>query len=275
MILWIHMKRKVSTLDFLTAHPVFSLAEAVESLEVPAGPKALLARLTYHVGRGRIRRITRGVYAVVPAGVDPRRLRPDPFLVTAKTRPDAVFSHHSALELLGVAQSLWGRVTAFTRRPRPSLTVGAVTVLLLPDPGPLRAGRRRALGTRVVDREGTLLRATGPERTLVEGFRRPARVGGLEELVRSCTGFPTLDLDLLHEVLAAYRSRTLWASVGWFLERHQRTFAVSERVLRGLERRRPRSPQYLPRATRGGRFYRRWNLVLPDSLTRPGGPDEP
>ena len=46
-----------------------------------------------------------------------------------------------------------------------------------------------------------MLETTGPERTLVEGFRRPALSGGLEELVRSASAFPTLDLGLLGKVL--------------------------------------------------------------------------
>jgi hypothetical protein len=43
--------------------------------------------------------------------------------------------------------------------------------------------------------------STGPERTLVEGFCRPSLAGGLEKLVRSASGFSTLDLDLLEKVL--------------------------------------------------------------------------
>ncbi len=48
---------------------------------------------------------------------------------------------------------------------------------------------------------------TGPERTLVEGFRRPGLVGGLEELVVPAAGFATLDLEQLEEVLRRYGVR--------------------------------------------------------------------
>lgn len=48
------------------------------------------------------------------------------------------------------------------------------------------------------------LRVTGPERTLIDGFRRPDLVGGLPELVESAAGFPVMDLPLLFDLLEAH-----------------------------------------------------------------------
>lgn len=107
---------------------------------------------------------------------------------------------------------------------------------------------------------------TGPERTLVEGFRRPALVGGIEELVESAIGFPTLDLSLLEQILLGYDIAVLWAAAGWFLDRYKKTFEVNEEYLKKIERRCPRSPQYLERNLRGGRLASRWNLIVPDSM---------
>ena len=52
---------------------------------------------------------------------------------------------------------------------------------------------------------GKLFETTGPERTLAEGFRRLALTGGLEELVRSASAFPTLDLDLLGALASRWK----------------------------------------------------------------------
>ena len=68
---------------------------------------------------------------------------------------------------------------------------------------------------------GPLLTTTGPERTLVEGFRRPALAGGVPELIDSARKFPVLDLELLEEVLVRYKVANPGAAVGWFLERHR------------------------------------------------------
>ena len=43
---------------------------------------------------------------------------------------------------------------------------------------------------------------------------------------------------------------------------------------RCAERRRPRSPQYLERGTRGGVLASRWNLILPEVLVSAGEPNE-
>lgn len=271
----IAMRRKVQTPDFFATHPVFSLEEAARALEPPGGRAGTVERLKYHLAAGRLVRVAREIYAVVPPDVAAERYQPDPFLVAAAIRPEGVFSYHSALELLGAAHSVWNQCTLFAQQRRRPLALGATSLRFLDHPKPLRSSRRRHLGTRRVERRGRLLRVTGPERTLAEGFRRPDLVGGLEELVVSAAGFPTLDLELLEEVLRRYRVRSLWAAVGWFLERFHRTFHVPEVTLRRLERHRPSAPQYLVRDSRGGALAPRWNLILPRELTRVSEPDEP
>lgn len=268
------MERKVKTADFFASHPVFSLDEAVHALAPPGGRAGTVERLKHHLETGRLKLVARGLYAVGPAGVATDRFRPDPLLAAAAARPDGVFSHHSALELLGAAHSVMNLCTLYTEHRRRSLVLEGATVRFLDHPGALRTGRRRHLGTRRFERRGGLLEATGPERTLVEGMRRPLLAGGLEELVRSVSGIPTLDLDLLTDVLRCYDAANLWAATGWFIERFQQSFHVPARVLGRFERHRPRSPQYLERGRRGGTLVARWNLVLPDSLVHPGEADE-
>ena len=265
----------MKTAEFFSAHPVFSLDEAARTLAPPGGRSGAVERLKHHLESGRLTLVARGVYAVVPGGISPTRFRPDPVLVAAAARPDGIFSHHSALELLGVAHSAWNQCTLYTMRRRRPLAMDGTVIRFFDDPEPLRTKRSRHLGTRRVERRGKLFETTGPERTLVEGFRRPALTGGLEELVRSASAFPTLDLDLLDAILRRFAVGNLWAATGWFLERFRQNFAVPDRVLARIERQRPRSPQYLERGHRGGALASRWNLILPEVLMRPGEADEP
>ena len=53
----------------------------------------------------------RGLYAVIPPGADPDFFPVDPFLVAAKLSPDAVLSHHTALEFHGKAYSVHALLT--------------------------------------------------------------------------------------------------------------------------------------------------------------------
>ena len=183
-------------------------------------------------------------------------------------------SINGALDLLGVAHSDWNVATVFTARRRRKLALGRLEIRFLSHPTVLVRKRLEELATRRVERQGSLLRVTSPERTLVEGFRQPSLVGGLSELIDSAAGFGVLDLELLDRVLLAYGQRSLWASVGWFLERFRETFFVPARYLSRLEERKPRSPQYLPRGLDSGSYVSRWNLVLPTNVVGEREPNE-
>lgn len=264
----------MKTVDFFALYPVFSLEEAAKALAPPGGRAGAVERLKYHLAAGHLKLVTRELYAVVPAGASPEGFQPDPFLVAVAARVDGTFSHHSALELLGAAHSTWNQCTLYTDKRRRPLKTGGMTIRFLDHPAALRGRVPVDFATRKVERQGKLLRVTGPERTLVDGFSRLDLVGGLEELVVSAGGFPTLELRILKEVLERYGVGKLWGAVGWFLEQHKRAFEVSEFYLLELEKRRPSSPQYLAIGARGGTFSARWNLIVPEALLRQGGADE-
>jgi hypothetical protein len=258
-------KRQVGTESFLERHPVFRLEQAARAFG-HQDRRATLERLRYHVSAGRLKQVTRGVYARVPLGVDPHSFRPDAYLVALALRPDGVFSHHSALELLGAAHSEWNVVTVLTTRRREPLQLDGQSIEFLAPPAALLRSHQPGLGVQGVDRMGETLRVTGHERTLLDGFRDPGHVGGPAELVESAAGFPVLDLGLLDQLLEAYAEKRLYAATGWFLERYQRTFSVPDDFACHLEEKRPRSPQYLLRGQRGGQLAKRWNLIVPEEL---------
>lgn len=268
-------KRQVSIQSFFESHPVFTLDQACEVLRPAAAASdvaTVRARLKYHLKTGRVRSVARGVYVVVPRGATAESSVPDPFLVALAARADAIFSHHSALELLGTAHSAWSVCTAFTASRRVTLHLRGATVRIFPHPTALARSAKIDLGTQRVEWRARLLRVTGPERSLVEGFRQPDLVGGVTELVSSAAGFPTLDIDLLATLLECYSLRRLWAAVGWFLEVHAHAFGVNSAVLERFEQHRPKAPIYLARGARGGAMVARWNLVLPPDVGR-GDPD--
>jgi predicted transcriptional regulator of viral defense system len=266
---------RVDTATFLQTRTVFSLDEADRALGAAGGRKGARERLKYAARQGRVKRVAGGVYATVPAGVSPKEFQADPFLVAATLRRDAIFTHHSALELLGAGHSEWRLCTAAAARRHSGIDLGGIELRFLSHPAVLARRGLSALGTRSVTRLDRELRVTGPERTLLDGFRQPELVGGLAELVESAAGFSVLDLELLVEVLDAYGQKKLWAAVGWFLDRHRSTFFADEALLERCAGEVPKKPQYLVRSERNGVLARRWNLMLPAHLVLAGEPDEP
>ena len=261
--------------SFFYTNPVFSLDQAVQSLGDGKNRRAMVDRLKHHVLNRRLKHVTRGIYAVVaPPGLDSEKFRPDPYLIGVSLRSDAVFSHHSALELLGASHTVWSTITLYSARRRKSLNADGIKYSVSLHPTEMVDSNGASVGTRRVEHGGKILITTGPERTLVEGFRKPALVGGLEELVNSARGFPVLDLSLLENILERFGTARLWAAAGWFLERFRAEFHVPGEFLDNFERRKPRGTQYTERKSRGGSFVKRWNLILPASLANKSTPDE-
>src|SRR5439155_16347291 len=110
--------------SFWASHPILSLDEFCA---VATGPKpsrhAAMRRLRYAVRRGRLTLVERGLYAVVPPGV--HRFTPDRFLVAAALRQDAVLAYHSALDLLGLAHSVYRDVFYLTARQRKDIRLSS------------------------------------------------------------------------------------------------------------------------------------------------------
>ena len=269
--IWLAM----DTSTFLQTHRVFNLDEAVQALAPAGGRKGTLERLKYAARRGKLKMLARGVYASVPPGVQPDSYQPDRFLAAAAMRPDAIFSHHSALELLGAAHSAWRLCTAYSTRRSQSFDLNGLELRFMSRPQRLVRCAASESGTRTVHRLDRELCVTGPERTLIDGFRRPDLVGGHAEFVESAAGFSVLELPLLFELLDAFRQKVLWAAVGWFLDTYRETFFVSDDDLALIEKLVPRNPLYLVRNQRGGVLVRRWNLIVPDALLEGKEPDEP
>jgi hypothetical protein len=238
------------------------------------GRKATLERLKYAAGRGKLKMLARGIYASVPPGADPAKFQPDRFLTAVALRPNSVFSHHSALELLGAAHSEWRLCTAYSERRSQQFHLDGFEMRFLSHPQRLVRRQATELGTRAVYRLNRELRVTGPERTLLDGFRRPDLVGGYAEFVESAAGYSVLELPLLFELLDAFGQKVLWAAVGWFLDTYRSTFFVSDDDLALIEKQVPKTPLYLERNQRGGVLIRRWNLIVPDVLVSGKEPDE-
>jgi hypothetical protein len=251
---------------FLARSPVFTLGELAAARGNGKGRAAARNQLKRHLARGRVKGVARELYAAVPHGVDPERFVPDPFLVAAAARPDGVFAYHSALELLGVAHSVWQECTLHCDRRRAPLRVASTRVLFLSTPTALRSRRAQTVATRHVPRATRHLVTTGPERTVVEGLRQPHRVGGLDELLESIAGLPMLDFRLLELVLEIYDERTLWAAAGWISDLHREAWSTPRNFLDECRRRRPLRSQYLVRGLRGGRLLRDWRLIVPAHL---------
>jgi predicted transcriptional regulator of viral defense system len=255
--------------EFFRKHPVFTgedLAKHLSSLG-EIGGRAQEALLAYHRKTGRIVRIRRGLYAVIPLGAGADSYPVDPFLVAAKLTPDSVLSHHTALEFHGKAYSVHTHITYSASRPLGPLKFRSHVFRGTKFPHALVRARKVHAGVSTAERAGMELRVASLERTLVDVLDRPDLSGSWEEIWRSLELVEFFDLDKVVEYAILIGNATTVAKVGFFLEQHREPLMVEDRHLKELHDLRPRQPHYLDRARRAsGRLVSQWNLVVPSEV---------
>ena len=256
-------------LAFFSAHPVFSRAELTAHLwahRSPA-PEAVDACLRYHVRAGHLLKLRRGLYAVVPAGMEPGASPVDPYLLASRLASDAVLGYRTALGFHGKAHSVFQEFHFLTgTAPRPFQFRGQGFRAVVFPQKLVRADKQR-FGVETCDRAGLDVAVTGLERTLVDVFDRPDLGGGIEEVWRSLETVEFFDLEVVTEYALLLGNATTVAKVGFYLETHRERLMASDAHLARLRRRRPRRPHYFEKRGVGkGRLVAGWNLVVPESV---------
>lgn len=251
--------------EFFSAHPVFTHEEVVAFLrkDKARSPKTREALLAYHQEQGRILRVRRGLYCVVPPGAEPATCPVDAYLLAAKMTDDAVLAYHTALEFHGKAYSVFAELQYLTDRAARPVTFRSYRFRPVRFLKKLAAKDKRLFGVKEMDRAGITVRVTTLERTLVDLLDRPDLGGGWEEIWRSLETVEFFDLDVVVEYALLLENATTAAKVGFFLEQHKDRLMVEESHLDRLRARRPREPHYLTPGRRGGRLVSGWNLVVP------------
>ncbi len=254
---------------FFRRHPVFTGDELAEHLSSggETGARTQESLVAYHTKTGRLVRVRRGLFAVIPHGADSESYPIDPFLVASKLTSDAVLSHHTALEFHGRAYSVWRHVTYQASRPLETLTFRRHIYQGTRFPESLVRAGEEQFGVSTVERAGMSLRVTSLERTLVDVLDRPHLSGGWEEILRSLETVEFFDLDSIVEYVLLLGKATTASKVGYYLEEHREPLMVEERHLEALRSRRPKQPHYVDRKRgRDGRLVAGWNLVMPTEV---------
>lgn len=254
---------------FFRRHPVFTSEELSAHLSAngKVGNRARESLLAYYKNTGRLLRIRRGLYAVVPPDSEPQSHPVDPYSIATKLTPDAVLSHHTALQFFGRAYSVWQEFNYQSKRPLTEMTFRGQVFKGTRFPKALVRSGETHFGVSTVAYSGVSLKVTGLERTLVDVLHRPRLSGGWEEVWRSLESVEFFDLDVVIEYSLLLENATTASRVGFYLEQHREELMVEERHLRELRVHRPRQPHYLDRSRRNsGKLFRDWNLVVPTEV---------
>lgn len=254
---------------FFRRHPVFTGEELAQHLSSggETGARTRESLVAYHIRTGRLVRVRKGLFAVIPPGADSATYPIDPFLIASRLTADSVLSHHTALEFHGRAYSAWRHLSYLASRPMEPLTFRSHVYRGAKFPEALVRSGTEYFGVSMAERAGMSLRVTTLERTLVDVLDRPHRAGGWEEIWRSLESVEFFDLDSIVEYVLLLGKATTASKVGYYLDQHRESLMVEERHLKTLRGQRPRQPQYVDRRGGGGAsLVAAWNLVVPTEV---------
>lgn len=265
----IYQVRFVVMLDvFFMKHPIFMIEEfkTFHAAGKVKGRRAAGALLAYYYKTGKIMRLKRGLFAVVPPGEAAVEFTPDPFLVAARMSADSVLVHHTALEFHGRAYSVFNHFTYQTNTAVRPLSFRSWRFRKVPVPVALQRDGQADFGVITAERNGMTVRVASLERTLVDVMDCPRYSGSWEEIWRSLESVEFFDLEKVMEYVKLLANGTTAAKVGVFLEQNKNRLTVDSKYLEALQKLCPRQPHYLDRQKRRGRMLNAWNLIVPDEI---------
>ena len=251
--------------EFLATHPVFRLEQyrAFLASRGSTNEHTLHASLRYHIRRGHVLRIRRGLFAAVRPGVAPERMPVDPYLLTMGLADDAVIAFHSALQFHGRAHSIHHCFHYLTRhRRRPFGFRGQQFVAVVG----AAASWTKGLPAGVVEEfhAGGKVRAVTLERTLVDLMVHPQYGGGWEEIFRSLDSVEFFNVERVVEHAVATDNAAAIARVGYYLDQRRDELLLEEDHLEPLLRHVSDQLRYMDSARRQpGRLVAQWNLIVP------------
>ena len=252
--------------EFLERHPVFTLTEFKAFLDKNASVNEWTQQnlLAYYKKKGRILGVKRGLYAVVPLGMEPDEFLPDPFVLAARMAEDSVLSYHTALEFYGSAYSVQNRFIYLSGVQNKKLSWKEYDFRSVPFPKALLQKKKELFGVRTEDRRGMPIKVTSLERTMVDVFDRPDLGGGWEEIWRSLDLVEYLNLEEVVNYTLLLGNSTTVAKVGFYLEQNRERLMVDNSYLKRLRKKMPPTPRKMERTgSQPGKFVSAWNLVVP------------
>ncbi len=206
--------------------------------------------------KGYFKQIRKGLYAIAsPDMVKEDDFRPDKFLIASKLKDEYYISHHTALEIHGLAQTVHNRVYITSKKPGRSFTYKNIEYNILTTKHYFGMEKRQHMNSSIS--------VSDRERTILDCIRNLKYAGGLEEVMKSYENLPSIRWDDLLDYLERINEKSLYQKTGFVLDKLDQTIPddIQEKFLSKVGKK----TYYLDKDKES--FYvEKWNLMVPKRL---------
>lgn len=207
--------------------------------------------------KGFLQKIKQGVYAIVPPNmIGNDTYLPDKFLIAAHLKKKYYISHHSALELHGLAESLFNKVYITLLNYSQSFEYKGITYTFV--------STKHFFGIERIAYKSVNISISDLEKTVLDCIRNIHFTGGLEELVKSISGIPSLNYEKILDYLEQFNEQILYHKTGFLLE-CVKDLSPPKKFLNTLKEHIGKKVYYLDKEKTSA-YNKKWNIMVPKNF---------
>lgn len=207
--------------------------------------------------KGFLQKIKKGVYAVIPPDMIERDYLPDKFLIAANLQKEYYISHHSALELHGIAESAFSTIYISVRKYSSPFSYKNLTFKFVTT--------KHFFGVKKIPYKQEKINVSDIEKTVLDCIRRIKYAGGLEELVKSLSGIPYIDYDKMWRYLLKFNETSLFHKTGFIFDYLKDVLSPPDNFIKRLKRKIGKKVYYLDGKKRC-MYVKEWRIMVPKNL---------
>jgi len=206
--------------------------------------------------KGFLQKIKQGVYAIVPPDMIGKKYLPDKFLVAANLKEKYYISHHSALELHGLAESVFNKVYITLRNYSPTIHYQGITYDFV--------STKYFFGINEIRYKSSTLNVSDIEKTVLDCIRKIKYAGGLEELAKSLLAIPSLNYTKLLDYLKKFDEGALYHKTGFIFESLDELSPPKD-FINKIKKNVGKKVYYIDK-NKTSTFNKKWNLMIPKNF---------
>lgn len=233
---------------------IFRTPEIYKIIPNKKTARQILSRLK---NKGFIIQIRRSIFAIVPAQLIGKVPSVDKILIASKLTQPYFLSHHTALEIHGVAQSYHNIVYISTGKILKSFDFQNISYRFI--------NTRYVFGTENILRGTLKIKISDRERTILDCIRNINNTGSIEEFIKSISAFPAIDYKKLSKYLALFNEKSLYHRTGYIFNILKDELNVPSVFMEDIKKKLSKRTYYLL-SKRNGVYIKEWNIIAPKNI---------